>query len=62
MLGLVVPIEEGGVVLVAGPSDVTGRVAKTKIHKVKGTKVLERCMCVCVCVGSHNLKRYSCEN
>ena len=50
MLGLVVPIEEGGVVLVAGPSDVTGWVAKTKIHKVKGTKVLERCMCVCVCV------------
>ena len=46
MLGLVVAIEEGGVILVAGPSDVTSGVAETKVNKVKGAGVLERHACV----------------
>lgn len=39
---MVVAIEEGDVVLVAGPSDVTGRVAETKINKVKRTRERRR--------------------
>ena len=41
-LGVVVAIEEGCVVLVAGPSDVTSRIAETKIDKVKGAREMER--------------------